>query len=603
MMSGRILAAGLALLLLPLCASTAEAQTGANVIVVYNDAVPGSIRIAERYAERRQVPPEQRLRVTTVTTDEITRPDFERQIQAPLADWLQRHQAQDRILYIVLTKGIPLRISGTIGRSGTIASVDSELTLLYRRMTSAFVPPNGSIENPYFPASGTADGAARFSHATADIYLVTRLDGFTVEDALGLIDRATAPVSEGRILLDQRAGLADVPNGWLAAAAKALEAGGFGDRVTLESTSRVIDHEGAVLGYYSWGSNDPAQTGRRPDLKFVPGAIAGMFLSSDARTFVEPPASWKPGGFQGSAVFFAGSPQSLTGDLIRAGVTGVSGQVAEPYLDSSVRPDILFPAYLSGLNLAEAFYLAMPALSWQTVVIGDPLCAPFARPALSTNELDPPLDPDTELPARFSARRIAASDIKTSNPAARLKVILALSRQLRGDTSGARDAFEQALALDDSLSDALRMLATAYEQLDQFDKADEAYRTLLGRNPNDTIALNNLAYSLAVRRHKPEEALPLAERADLLSPRSAVIYDTLGYIKHLLGDHAEAVRLLTVAAQTLPTNVDVQLHAAVALAAAGRLDDAAKVLKAAAALDPKVTERPEYREAQAKLRR
>jgi len=82
-----------------------------------------------------------------------------------------------------------------------------------------------------------------------------------------------------------------------------------------------------------------------------------------------------------------------------------------------------------------------------------------------------------------------------------------------------------------------------------------------------------------------------------------VIYDTLGYIKHLLGDHAEAVRLLTVAAQTLPTNVDVQLHAAVALAAAGRLDDAAKVLKAAAALDPKVTERPEYREAQAKLRR
>ena len=53
----------------------------------------------------------------------------------------------------------------------------------------------------------------------------------------------------------------------------------------------------------------------------------------------------------------------------------------------------------------------------------------------------------------------------------------------------------------------------------------------------------------------------------------------------------------------MPANVDVQLHAAVALAAAGRLDDAAKVLKTAAALDPKVTERPEYREAQAKLRR
>jgi len=40
-----------------------------------------------------------------------------------------------------------------------------------------------------------------------------------------------------------------------------------------------------------------------------------------------------------------------------------------------------------------------------------------------------------------------------------------------------------------------------------------------------------------------------------------VIYDTLGYIKHLLGDHVEAARLLTLAAQNLPTNVDVHLHA------------------------------------------
>ena len=176
-------------------------------------------------------------------------------------------------------------------------------------------------------------------------------------------------------------------------------------------------------------------------------------------------------------------------------------------------------------------------------------------------------------------------------------------RQSRGDATGARDAFEQALALDDSLSDARRLLATTYEQLGEYDKADEAYRMLLSHNQNDTVALNNLAYSLAVRHHKPEEALPLAERADLLSPRSAVIYDTLGYIKHLLGDHVEAARLLTLAAQNLPTNVDVHLHAAVALAAAGRLEDAAKMLKAAAALDPKVTERPEYREAQAKVRR
>ena len=62
-------------------------------------------------------------------------------------------------------------------------------------------------------------------------------------------------------------------------------------------------------------------------------------------------------------------------------MTGGPGQVAEPYLDSVIRPDMFFAAYLAGFNLIESFYLAMPHLSWQTVVVGDPLCTPFPRKA------------------------------------------------------------------------------------------------------------------------------------------------------------------------------------------------------------------------------
>ena len=51
-----------------------------------------------------------------------------------------------------------------------------------------------------------------------------------------------------------------------------------------------------------------------------------------------------------------------------------------------VRPQILFPAYLRGFNLAEA-YTAMPYLSWQTIVIGDPLCTPVPRRTLLTEEI------------------------------------------------------------------------------------------------------------------------------------------------------------------------------------------------------------------------
>jgi uncharacterized protein (TIGR03790 family) len=89
---------------------------------------------------------------------------------------------------------------------------------------------------------------------------------------------------------------------------------------------------------------------------------------------VKPPESWKLGDYNRPDSFYADSPQSLSGDLIHEGVTGVSGHVFEPYLGMTPRPDYLFPAYLGGRNLAESFWLSIPALSWQNVVIGDPLC-------------------------------------------------------------------------------------------------------------------------------------------------------------------------------------------------------------------------------------
>ena len=72
-------------------------------------------------------------------------------IQAPIARWLARNAAFDRILYIVLTKGIPLRVMGTAGRNGSTASVDSELALLYRTMYRREGRGHpGPQTNPYF---------------------------------------------------------------------------------------------------------------------------------------------------------------------------------------------------------------------------------------------------------------------------------------------------------------------------------------------------------------------------------------------------------------------------------------------------------------------
>ena len=104
--SARSLACALCLLVAG--AHPAVAQTGANVLVVANAAAPGSADLANYYAQKRQVPAEQVLTLPMPVSEEISRAAFTLQIEKPLADWLTAHSAQDRILYIVLMKGVPI---------------------------------------------------------------------------------------------------------------------------------------------------------------------------------------------------------------------------------------------------------------------------------------------------------------------------------------------------------------------------------------------------------------------------------------------------------------------------------------------------------------
>ena len=586
----------------------AGAQTAENVLVVVNSLSAASQQVGAHYMKVRDIPAAQIVRVEVPEDDIIPRAVYQERIERPITDWLARNAAHDRILYIVLTKGIPLRIDGTRGRAGTGASVDSELALLYRRMTGVAVAPQGRIANPYFrdpaaAASAATASAATFTHRDQDIFLVTRLDGFTTADVVALIDRGVAPSRDGIIVLDQKADLSkDAGEGWLRASADLLRARGFGDRTVLEATTRPFAGTQPVLGYYSWGSNDPALRARNPGLTFSPGAIAGMFLSSDARTFREPPAKWIAGDWTRQDGLFAGSPQSLAGDLIRAGVTGTAGYVDEPFADGAVRPDVLFPAYVDGFNLAESFYLATPFLSWQSVVVGDPLCAPFARSRASTDNVLGSLDPATELPAFFSARRQAAATKGGLQAVTVQEYLLAESRIARGDRAGAQKPLEAATAREPRFTDAQMLLASLYEVSAQYDLAIERYRAILAERPNDALALNNLAYGLAVHQQKPDEALPLARKAYTLL-KIVESADTLGWVLHLTGDNAAAALIYNDVVRTATKDAETLLHAAIVFAAAGRPDAATQVLTRATALDPALESRPEVKELRARLAR
>ena len=91
----------------------------------------------------------------------------------------------------------------------------------------------------------------------------------------------------------------------------------------------------------------------------------------------------------------------------------------------------------------------------------------------------------------------------------------------RRDFAGALAAFEAALKLDPRLADAHRGAGQAHERLRQPARAADAYRRALALKGDDAIAMNNLAWVLAEDLDRPDEALPLAERAVQLVPDPA----------------------------------------------------------------------------------
>jgi uncharacterized protein (TIGR03790 family) len=348
-----------------LAITVAHAQKPENVLVVINQSSPLSQSIGEYYILHRRIPLANVCRLKLKADEEISRESYDSEIARPVSDFLKSHHLEEKVLYIVTTSGVPLRIQGTGGRNADTASVDSELSLLYYDLRHGEHPLNGSFPNPFFSRSG-----AVFRHPDFPIYLVTRLTGYDFADVRGIIDRALHAMNLGKFVIDLRSGADEPGNDWLRAAARVLPK----DRVVLDESSKVLYDQHDVIAYASWGSNDANRKERHLRFTWLPGAIMTEFVSTNARTLARPPDSWNLGTWNEKNTWFAGSPQSMTADYIHDGATGASGHVSEPYLQFTPRPDFLLPAYYQGRTLAESYYLAIPALSWMNIVVGDPLC-------------------------------------------------------------------------------------------------------------------------------------------------------------------------------------------------------------------------------------
>ncbi len=473
---------------------------GEQVAVVYNlNLEPESRQVAEHYAARRGVPARQLIGLPLPRAEAISRAEFRARLQKPLVAALEERGLARfpgpgaspnapglpaaRVRYLVLAYGVPVKITADTNLQENVpeklaaplrrneAAVDSELAALPRLEAGALL--TGALANRGYGAPNMAA-----LHPTNGLFLVTRLDGPTPQIARDLVDRALAAETNslfGRAYFDVRSLPTNSPyykgDAWIRDAAEAARRQGF--ETVLDEAPGTFPAwlpMPQIALYAGWYDRHVSGPFTRAPVEFMPGAVAYHIHSFSARTVRSALAEW-------------------VGPLLARGAAVTMGCVEEPYLDLTPHVGIFFTRLITlRHNFAEAAYAAMPALSWQITVIGDPLYRPMAR---EPRELHADLERTRSPLLPWSVLRVVNLNLAAGEPVPRL------IEYLRQHPLTATSAL-----LAEKLGDL-------YRQDNQPERALAQYRAALGLDPspNQRLQLWFKVIDLLVAAGQEAEAL------------------------------------------------------------------------------------------------
>lgn len=360
-----------------------NAALAEKMIIVVNRNDADSLAIGQYYARQRSIPETNIVQLDAPTEETISVAQYAETIANPLLNalldegWVKgvKDRSKDaygrerlsvsvhEIPYLVLIRGVPLRIANDPALIEESAanlpeqfrvnngSVDGELALL-------LAPPNVSmtalLPNPYFEKSAiSATDANR-------LLRVSRLDGPTKANVIHLIDRTIEAEKSGlmgRAYIDT-GGPHKTGDAWIRAAGELAESAYFD--IDYESTKRAMDYRDRLdapaiyMGWYRSNAYAQWSAPRWP----VPAGAIGFHLHSFSGTSVRNAKTW-------------------LGAFVAQGYCATLGNVYEPYLEYTHRPQVFLAHLLAGGSFGEAVMMSLPALSWQSVAIGDPLYRPF----------------------------------------------------------------------------------------------------------------------------------------------------------------------------------------------------------------------------------
>lgn len=405
-----------------------------NVLVLWNSRRAESQAIRDAYVALYPGVHEFDLDNNGVGTASINRTNYTSLIRNPLRDFINGittgDDISDQVICIVTTRGLPGRINGgdEMQLFSTWSSLESDLVLLQQDFdltqgTSAFLPTRdaGPIDNPWHFSLSSGQPATSFSRATVkdplnwiavngpggvqsfrvqgldpgDIYLVCRLDAAptdegmpeevtAVEHTLAMLDRAQnlrVGQCDVQVLFDEFGNPNQLDDDGLSPlylarddfelAAAAMTADGWAvlhdETNNWVEQSELPDPAKPLIVFGTYGENHDVFAGDDPpgdgeyvyDYLYHPGCI---FVSYES--------------FNGDSIVTGNRRQNQAQALefISAGGTFAVPTIKEPFTFTQTDLEPLTQYFFAeGFTFAEAAYMSIPSLSWQSTPIGDPL--------------------------------------------------------------------------------------------------------------------------------------------------------------------------------------------------------------------------------------
>jgi hypothetical protein len=418
---------------LTMMTAAASARAGGGpekVFLVVNSASPESLEIANAYVMLREVPPINVLMLPwNGSREEIDVATFRTEILDPVLAAIEGRRLVPQIDAIVYSSDFPWRVTfkeelpaelvgadkfpaGSLTgmttlfplvKAGNGAWLDRASNRYYRPLDARGIPRETLGFHGWYGwgSQGEQLEAGGIRYLLSAMLGVTNGRGNSVDEVLAMLRSAasadgTRPggtiyfVTNSDVRTTTRSGV-------FSDTAKAIRQLGVAAEVisgTLPVNKR--DVAGLMTGTPSF---DWSQSGSR----IVPGAICENLTS-----------------FGG--IFTPSAGQTPLSEFLKAGAAGSSGTVIEPYADQAKFPHPSIQVhYVRGASLIEAFYQSVHS-PYQLLVVGDPLCQPWA------------VIPDVELRAATSGEPLTAGAILSG------EVELAATASLSGE--GRVDRYE-----------------------------------------------------------------------------------------------------------------------------------------------------------------